>query len=247
MNQERILELIAETAALTLSTKKKAQKEEEKEANVTLDLTMSVPSKQNESILSTKNDPDVIKIARCKFDINKTYIEVVGKHLESKGDKEDVVIRNDEANYFITRGSLERLKPGKWLNDEILNAYIKLINMRKGPFKGGFALNTFFYTMLENMAINKNYTYEKLNRVLKKQKVDNLASYSLIMIPVNIRHSHWLLLVLDTSNYHISVVDSMCPASSGECDLYLATLSPFLRDHFSSDPWTISPVVNVPL
>jgi hypothetical protein len=126
----------------------------------------------NESIISNKNDPDVIKIVRSKFDINKTYIEVVAKFVGHKGgssavmDKEEVVVRNDQANYFITRGSIDRLRPGKWLNDEIINAYIRLINLRKSM--KGYALNTFFYTMLENMKKNNDYNYDKLNRVLKK-------------------------------------------------------------------------------
>ena len=158
MNQERILELIAETAALTLTPLKKQElKQNDTTINVTLDMTMGgCVNKQmvDESVISTKNDPDVIKIARCKFDINKTYIEVVAKFVAGKGAAaaDEVVIRNDEANYFVTRGSIERLRPGKWLNDEIINAYIRLINLRKSM--KGYALNTFFYTMLENMKLN---------------------------------------------------------------------------------------------
>jgi hypothetical protein len=171
MNQERILELIAETAALTLNPTKVVEEVKENiggtaaaannNNNVTLDLTMSGGNSNqkqiDESILSTKNDPDVIKIVRSKFDINKTYIEVVAKFIAHKGgapqlDKEEVVIRNDQANYFITRGSIERLRPGKWLNDEIINAYIRLVNLRKSM--KGYAVNTFFYTMLENMRKN---------------------------------------------------------------------------------------------
>ena len=94
----------------------------------------------------------MIKIARSKFDINKTYIEVVAKFLSQKGGKDEVVIKNDQANYFINRGSFERLRPGKWLNDEIINAYIRLVNLRKSM--KGYAVNTFFYTMLENMKKN---------------------------------------------------------------------------------------------
>jgi Ulp1 family protease len=158
MNQERILELIAETAALTLTPLKKQELKQNDTTtnNVTLDMTMGGVNKQmaDESVISTKNDPDVIKIARCKFDINKTYIEVVAKFVANKGAAaaDEVVIRNDEANYFVTRGSIERLRPGKWLNDEIINAYIRLINLRKSM--KGYALNTFFYTMLENMKLN---------------------------------------------------------------------------------------------
>lgn len=101
MNQERILELIAETSALTLNPLKKEElKQDNNTINVTLDMTMGgCVNKQmiDESVISTKNDPDVIKIARCNFDINKTYIEVVAKFVSNKwsADKDEVVIRND--------------------------------------------------------------------------------------------------------------------------------------------------------
>ena len=42
----------------------------------------------------------------------------------------EVVIKNEKAGYEIARGSMERLQPRKWLNDEIINAYIALVNMR---------------------------------------------------------------------------------------------------------------------
>jgi hypothetical protein len=51
---------------------------------------------------------------------------------------------------------------------------------------------------------------------------------------VNIRHSHWLLLALDPNLTHVSVLDSMGPASTHECNVYLSTLAPFLRDHFET-------------
>ncbi len=90
----------------------------------------------NESNISTsKNDPDYMQISKSKFEINKKYMELIAKFLYTKkasnsDQKSEVVIDNKKANYFITRGSLERLKPGRWLNDEILNAYISLINQR---------------------------------------------------------------------------------------------------------------------
>ena len=121
-------------------------------------------------MLSNKNDPDVIKIAKSKFDINKIYLDVVEKFLSKKSlsdaQKREIIIRNDEADYFVTRGSLERLKPGRWLNDEILNAYVKLVNRRQ--LNKAYAMNTFFFTMLENMHANQNYNYSKLERIIKK-------------------------------------------------------------------------------
>ncbi len=76
-----------------------------------------------------------MQISKSKFEVNKKYMELIARFLTSKkaGNADqiaEVVINNEKANYFITRGSLERLKPSKWLNDEILNAYISLVNLR---------------------------------------------------------------------------------------------------------------------
>ena len=96
----------------------------------------------------------------------------------------------------------------------------------------GYALNTFFYTMLENMKSNLSYNYDKLTRILKKQHLTSLSAFELTLIPVNIRHSHWLLLAVDPKLTRVSVLDSLGPASQAECEVYIQTLKPFLRDHF---------------
>lgn len=109
-----------------------------------------------------------------------------------------------------------------------------------------YVMNTFFYTMLENMQANQNYNYSKLERIIKKLKIQNLSAFKLTLIPVNIRHSHWLLIAIDPSQALIQVLDSMGPASTDECLRYLQVLHPFLIDHFSVNPWNISPM-DVPL
>lgn len=80
------------------------------------------------------------------------------------------VINNQVANYTLTKSSLERFKPGRWLNDEILNAYISLVNLRQ-PSQA-YVFNTFFYTMLEDMHARGDYSFTKCERILKRKKVD---------------------------------------------------------------------------
>lgn len=45
-----------------------------------------------------------------------------------------------------------RLKPHKWFNDEIINGYVSLINLRDKETNAGnvFAFNSFFYTILKD-------------------------------------------------------------------------------------------------
>ena len=76
-----------------------------------------------------------MQLTKSPFEINKHYIELITKYLvkDEKGGRrqsmnDDIAIKNDAANYQLTRSSLERLQPRKWLNDEIINAYIILVN-----------------------------------------------------------------------------------------------------------------------
>ena len=74
---------------------------------------------------------------------------------------EDVVIKNETADYTISLASIKRLEPRKWLNDEIINAYISLINERDNIMNNGnvFIFNTFFFTMIEDMIKRNDYSY----------------------------------------------------------------------------------------
>ena len=47
-----------------------------------------------------------------------------------------------------------KLKPGTWLNDELVNAYVKLLPTNKGKY---FIHNSFFYTKLESEATKSSF------------------------------------------------------------------------------------------
>lgn len=92
-------------------------------------------------MISCKNDPDYVQLSMTNVEINKNYFELITKYLSNSSSSRSAqsergstdpqsVIRNDQANYVISKASLERLRPRKWLNDEIVNAYIALVNMR---------------------------------------------------------------------------------------------------------------------
>ena len=51
-------------------------------------------------------------------------------------------------DYQLQKQSFLRLNPGKWLNDEVINAYVALVNSISGTT---FAFNTFFFTKLQDM------------------------------------------------------------------------------------------------
>ena len=60
-----------------------------------------------------------------------------------KLDQPDAVIIENKS-YSLQKASFMRLKPGVWLNDEVMNAYVSLIN--DSDPANTFAFNSFFFT-----------------------------------------------------------------------------------------------------
>ena len=163
------------------------------------------------SIVSVK-DPDFFKLTKSPYEINKWYLEAIQKFLNQTGNHfdTDAVIDNEKANYRITKSSLERLLPGKWLNDEIINGYVSLINEREKEQNLGnvYIFNTYFYTMIEGMLKRGDYDYKKLERILTRKKI-NLRNYKTVVVPINIEKYHWLMLCADLVEDKFYVIDSM--------------------------------------
>lgn len=185
----------------------------------------------------TKKDPDCFTLSKSKYEINKCYLDLIAKSLEKNGGlfDSDVVIDNDKANYRLTKGSLKRLGPGKWFNDEIINGYVNLINERDKEFGAGsvFCFNTYFYTMIEDMLKRGDYEFKRLERVLIRKNV-NLKNFKMIMVPINIEKSHWFLLCLDLVDDKFLVIDSM-HSSLERANQFVGTFKKFFQDYLRSN------------
>lgn len=162
--------------------------------------------------MRTLKDPDYFTLSKSKFEINKCYLDLISKSLNKHGGHfdSDVVIDNDKANYRITKGSLKRLEPGHWFNDEIINAYVCLINEREKESQAGtvFCFNTYFFTQLEDMLKRGDYDYKRLERILIRKKV-NLRNFKMVLVPVNIERYHWFVICVDLVDDKFYAIDSM--------------------------------------
>ena len=88
--------------------------------------------------------------------------------------------------------------------------------------------------MVEGMFERKDYSYTKLKRMLSKKGI-LISDYDLILIPVNITHSHWLFLSLNYKYHTVHVYDSLKPSSNTVVELrYLSVLEKFLTDSSKS-------------
>lgn len=107
---------------------------------------------------------------------------------------------------------LSGLRPGQWLNDEVINFYGALIlersdNRKENPSKTGVKLwnvhyfSTFFWTKLMD-------GYEK-GRLEKWTKKIDIFSKDVILIPINHHNAHWTSAAINFRRKRIESYDSM--------------------------------------
>lgn len=132
----------------------------------------------------------------------------------------------------VTAQDLGRLRPGQWLNDEIINFYGALITERAAKFEAGVKngemngkgkgrasdaypemeglgepwkvhfFNTFFLSKLQDMGYEK----ARLNKWTKKM---DIFSKDIVLIPCNLGNAHWTCAAINFRDKRIEYYDSM--------------------------------------
>lgn len=118
---------------------------------------------------------------------------------------------------------LQTLSPGAWLNDEVINFFLKLL---RNTTNGCYSHSTYFLpTLMSNQS--RTYNYRNVSRWTKrgKNKCD-LFSQRYVFIPVNMTNTHWTVVVVNIEKKIISYYDSM----GGSGSQYLKTILKYLKD-----------------
>lgn len=113
-------------------------------------------------------------------------------------------------NVELIREKFWCLRPGEWLNDEIINFYLKLLQERTknpGSARSCWFPNSFFWPKLSG-ADNDTYSYKDVKRWTIKGKVDIFA-LDYVVFPMNICESHWALGAIDIRESGFRYFDSM--------------------------------------
>ena len=105
--------------------------------------------------------------------------------------------------------NLRTLAPGTWLNDEVINAYLRLVDNKLAENKSTTRIvNTFFFEQAS--LAGKNFT--KINRMLTKKGIQ-LDGLKKLIIPLNIKQTHWCFAVIDFSEMTVKGFDSLNSSS----------------------------------
>ncbi|EQC28611.1 hypothetical protein SDRG_13690 [Saprolegnia diclina VS20] len=140
-------------------------------------------------------------------------------------------------NVDITRALIQCLRPGQWLNDEIINFYFQMLAERDVHVSaalgipGSHFFNSFFFSKVSE----DGYNFINLD----------LFAMDKVFIPVNICNVHWCLAVIYVTEKRIQYYDSMNGAGT-EC---LSVLLRYLGDEhqhkkgspFDTTGWELLP------
>jgi Ulp1 family protease len=131
------------------------------------------------------------------------------------------------SNLEMTRYHIRCLETGEWLNDEVINMYMGMLQEREMnrrlEGKSGLAVhffNTFFlnklYTNTGKYDCTDVLKWTKPNK-LKKWKRDNILCCDRLVVPVHLPN-HWTCAVIDLANEQIFYYDSMGAKDKDICE-----------------------------
>lgn len=163
------------------------EKKLERHLKITEALITETPEEKYAPIIKTL--PTLSKAAELKI-----------KSALVRSPEHEVLI--EKFNLKITRRDIQTLNGLNWLNDEVINFYMQLLedraqkNERYPPIH---TFSTFFYAGLQSRG------HAGMKRWTKKV---NIFEKQLIIIPIHL-HMHWCLIVIDLMKKEINYYDSM--------------------------------------
>jgi sentrin-specific protease 1 len=145
---------------------------------------------------------------------------VFGAPLKGIGSPSEILASQDGDS--VQRGSMQTLRPGIWLNNEVINYFlknclksrdIKICAKESGRRRSHFFNSFFVQTMFDEKNINKKlrgkYNYEKVKGWSKNVPGKDIFNLKYIFFPINIKNMHWTVAVIFMEAKRIQYYDSM--------------------------------------
>ena len=129
--------------------------------------------------------------------------------LNRPGGPDIVACRN---NIEISADKIQCLQDKEWLNDEVINYYMDLLNDLNSRIGGSrlvpntYLWNSFFWLKLSDDG--KGYNYKSVQRWTSRKKID-IFSFDRMIVPMNVGRNHWALGFVDMKNKVVRYYDSL--------------------------------------
>ncbi|KAL5852398.1 hypothetical protein ACOSQ3_007516 [Xanthoceras sorbifolium] len=126
-------------------------------------------------------------------------------------NRRKVLVSHLGTDIDITGQLLQCLRPGAWLNDEVINVYLGLLKEREKREPQKFLkchfFNTFFYNKLASG--NKGYDFRAVKRWTTMKKLGYaLIDCDKIFVPIH-KQIHWCLAVINKKDKKFQYLDSL--------------------------------------
>ena len=171
------------------------------------------------------------------------------------GDEEEIII--EKFNIDMNRRKMKGFMPNTWLNDENINFYMEMLNVRdaglceKAKAEGHTRLPSHFFSsfFMAFLKTGDAYNYGSVKRWTKKLST-SVFNMRRIYCPININNTHWTLAVVHIDIKAIRYYDSM----NGGGKAYMAALLRWLKDEakdkngveYDTSDWKCVPQRDIP-
>jgi len=145
---------------------------------------------------------------------------LVQKALYAIGPPDDILASLDADS--VQRASMQTLQPGRWINDEIINYFLKnclakrdelLCSTQPGRKRSHFFNSYFVQTMFDDKnshpAKRGRYNYNNVKRWSKKVPGKDIFNLRYIVCPINLDNMHWTSAVIYMEDKKICYYDSL--------------------------------------
>ncbi|KAG6428127.1 hypothetical protein SASPL_112376 [Salvia splendens] len=129
----------------------------------------------------------------------------------SNSYRRKVLATHANSGIDISGEILQCLRPGAWLNDEVINVYLGLLKERENRAPEKFLkchfFNTFFYKKLSNG--RGGYNFQSVRRWTTQRKLGySLLECDKIFVPIH-KGNHWCLAVINKKDEKFQYLDSL--------------------------------------
>ncbi|GFZ21799.1 cysteine proteinases superfamily protein [Actinidia rufa] len=129
----------------------------------------------------------------------------------SNSSRRKVLVTHENSNIQITGEVLQCLRPGAWLNDEVINLYLELLKEREKrelkKFLKCHFFSTFFYKKL--IGGKNGYDFKSVRRWTSQKKLGYcLLECDKIFVPIH-KEVHWCLAVINKKDEKFQYLDSL--------------------------------------
>jgi sentrin-specific protease 1 len=163
-----------------------------------------------------------------------TQIELALVHLQlyGSGEEHEELVRS--GNEFINRKSFRTLRPGKWIDDRVIDYFFKLLALRDMELAIGNArkkrCHFFSCYFMTKLLESGHYSFNNVCRWSNNVLGEDIFALGKIFIPINVNRSHWTCAVIFVEEKRIQYYDSM----GGNGGFYTKALLQYLKDEWAA-------------